>query len=161
MYKIPAKTLFFGKNLIYVPECHSTNDLAWELVKTAKAGEGTIVITSNQTAGRGQRGNAWEATAGLNLTFSIVFKPTFLAPHQQFALNMFSSLAVAQALAEANVPGLRVKWPNDVMSGARKMVGILVENTVQANRINHTVAGIGINVNQQAFDVPNATSINW
>lgn len=159
MYKIPAKTLFFGKNLIYVSECHSTNDLAWELVKSQKAGEGAIIVTDYQTAGRGQRGNAWEAAAGLNLTFSLVLKPTFLAPNQHFALNMFTSLAVLQALAEAGVTDLHVKWPNDVMSGTRKIVGILVENTVQANHIVHTVAGIGVNVNQEAFEAPTATSI--
>ncbi len=88
MYKIPANTLFMGKNLVYVPECHSTNTLALELSQRTSVAEGTIVITDNQTNGRGQRGNEWFSEPYKNLTFSLIVKPTFLKPIDQFNLTI-------------------------------------------------------------------------
>ncbi|QLH32116.1 MAG: hypothetical protein HWD62_06445 [Cyclobacteriaceae bacterium] len=59
MYKIPARTLFMGKNLVFVPDCHSTNSLAMDMAQRTSSMEGTVVITDNQYSGRGQRGNLW------------------------------------------------------------------------------------------------------
>src|SRR5213079_1854485 len=78
LYKILAKTLFVGQRLVFVPECQSTNTLLFDLASKSALPEGTVVITSNQFAGRGQRGNTWQAAAGMNLTFSVLLKPSFL-----------------------------------------------------------------------------------
>lgn len=160
MYKIPAKTLFIGKNLIYVPECHSTNDLAAQMVLQPSAHEGTVIISDKQTKGRGQRGNRWLTEPGKNLTFSIILKPSFLAPSQQFFLTMVISLGVYDLIRSSlNQKHAFIKWPNDLMIDQKKVCGILIENQLRGNEIVHSVAGIGLNVNQEKFSLPSATSL--
>ena len=160
MYKIPATTLFMGQNLVFVPECHSTNDLALKLCQQSSGPEGTVVITLHQTKGRGQRGNTWEAAPGKNLTLSVVLKPTFLAVKDQFFLNIVSSLAVLDYLKSRTSKEVKVKWPNDVMADNRKICGILIENQLQGSAFTNVVAGIGLNINQQQFAVSTATSLS-
>ncbi|MCE2957810.1 MAG: biotin--[acetyl-CoA-carboxylase] ligase [Bacteroidota bacterium] len=159
MYKILANTLFLGKNVVYVPECHSTSSLLLELTNKTNLPEGTIVITDNQTRGRGQRGNTWEAAPKMNLTFSILLKPTFLLVGEQFAITQAVSLALADYLRQRGAVPVKIKWPNDLMIGEQKVAGILIENTLAGNSIQQSVVGIGININQQAFEVPTATSL--
>lgn len=159
MYKILANTLFIGKNVVYVPECHSTSSLLLELTNKTNLPEGTIVITDNQTRGRGQRGNTWEAAPKMNLTFSILLKPTFLLVGEQFAITQAVSLALADFLRQRGAAPVKIKWPNDLMIGEQKVAGILIENTLAGNSIQQSVVGIGININQQAFEVPTATSL--
>lgn len=158
MYKIPARTVFIGKNLVYVPECHSTNDLA--AASQESFSEGTVVITDHQTAGRGQRGNTWLTEPSKNITLSIVLKPTFLLPRDQFNLNIAISLAVYDTLSLNINTRVFIKWPNDLIVSEKKVSGILIENQVMGSRIMHSVVGIGINVNQHRFNVPTATSMS-
>lgn len=159
MYKIPANTLFTGQTLVYMPECHSTNAEALALLQRSRpVAEGTVVITDNQMAGRGQRGNTWESEPWRNLTFSIILKPTFLHPKDQFALNMAVSLGLYDYLI-AQTADAKIKWPNDMMLGNKKTCGILIENQVSGRQIQSTIVGIGLNVNQLRFDVPTATSL--
>ena len=159
MYKIPANTLFTGQRLVFVPECHSTNSLASELATQSILSEGTVVITSHQTAGRGQRGNSWETAAGMNLTFSILVKPAFLSIKNQFYLTMITSLAVTDFLKEQSVADVKIKWPNDILVGKNKICGILIENSIQKEVIQHSIVGIGLNINQHNFSTPTATSL--
>ncbi|MEQ8302389.1 MAG: biotin--[acetyl-CoA-carboxylase] ligase [Cyclobacteriaceae bacterium] len=160
MYKIPAKTLFMGKNLVFMPECHSTSTIASELTQMADCVEGTVVITDNQTAGRGQKGSLWQTAPGQNLTFSIVVKPTFLLPKDQFLLSMAISLGILDYLkSEIVSKKLNVKWPNDILVGTKKICGILIENHIQGSSISNSVIGIGLNVNQRGFGDLAATSL--
>ena len=160
MYKILANTLFPGKKVIYMPTCHSTNEVALKMTGNSAPLEGTVVITDYQTAGKGQRGNCWQSARGENLTLSVILKPTFITPSCQFFLNMAVSLAVRATVLDF-VPQAKctVKWPNDVFIGRRKVAGILIENTVRKNHIEWSVAGVGLNVNQKDFGVLNATSL--
>ncbi len=160
MYKIPASTLFLGKNLLFMPECHSTNSLALDLCQQSCPAEGTLVITDRQTSGRGQRGNSWEAEPEMNLTFSLILKPTFLAIKDQFMLSMAISLAVRDYLADLLKQSVGIKWPNDILVNEFKICGILIENQLAAGLLNYSVVGIGLNVNQQNFASPSATSIS-
>jgi BirA family biotin operon repressor/biotin-[acetyl-CoA-carboxylase] ligase len=121
--------------------------------------EGTIVVTDNQTAGRGQRGNVWLAQPGQNLTFSLILKPVFLRATEQFWLNIAISLAIADTLHPLIGHDLRIKWPNDIYVQDQKLGGILIENTLQGYNIACSVVGMGINVNQIEFSYPTATSI--
>ncbi len=159
MYKILADTLFLGKNVVFVPECHSTNTLLLELAQKTQQPEGTLVITQAQTKGRGQRGNGWEAEPGKNLTFSLLLKPNFLAAYAQFNLTMAVSLALTDFLS-AHLPARPlIKWPNDILVQSKKITGILIENTLAGENIQQSVVGIGLNVNQRQFSSPTATSI--
>ena len=158
---VTPQTLFTGQQLIWLPSCASTNTEAQTLIVQNRASEGCTVITDFQTAGRGQRGNQWEGAAAENLMLSVVWQPTFLAAAQQFQLSQAVALGVhdwAAALLGPD-PKLKLKWPNDLYYGAQKLGGILIENTLSGPKIQYSIIGIGLNINQQRFDVPTATSI--
>jgi BirA family transcriptional regulator, biotin operon repressor / biotin---[acetyl-CoA-carboxylase] ligase len=160
LYKIPASTLFLGKNLVFMPECHSTNSYALQLCQHSPlAPEGTVVITDNQTAGRGQRGNNWITEPGKNLTFSIILKPAFLNTKDQFFLSVFTSLSLRDYLQAKGCSSIRIKWPNDIYVGSKKICGVLIENVVSGSRFSNVVIGIGLNINQVRFGVDSATSL--
>lgn len=161
MEPLRPQTLFTGQQVIWLPECGSTNTVARELLGQNRATDGCTVITDKQTAGRGQRGNQWEAAPGENLTLSVLWKPTFLPATEQFRLNMAVALAVhdwAAGLLGPD-PALRLKWPNDLYYHDQKLGGILIENTLNGAQIHASVVGIGMNVNQREFAVPTATSL--
>ena len=115
MHNFQPKTLFLGKNTIYLPSCHSTNDTAAEIIQNAQAFDGTIVITSDQTSGRGQRGNTWETLPGQNITMSVILKPDFLNASQQFSLNIAISLGIYAFLSKYISEELKIKWPNGLL----------------------------------------------
>lgn len=159
MYKILANTVFLGKDIIHLTECHSTNDEALRRLKVKEIAEGSIIITDNQTKGRGQRGNTWEVEPGKNLTFSIVLRPDFLMPTEQFWLNMIVSIAIWETLS-SYLSGIWIKWPNDLVHDhSGKIVGVLIENLIQNTSIEHAVVGIGLNINQRNFTLPNVCSM--
>lgn len=159
MYKIPAHTLFLGKSIQYMQSCHSTNDIAKLALQNHDISEGFLFITDEQTQGRGQRGNSWFSEAGKNLTCSIVLCPKFLPLHEQFYLNMISSLAVQKTFEDQGVENVKVKWPNDVLISQKKAAGILIENSVKNNKLEWTVLGVGVNINQMRFHLERATSL--
>lgn len=159
---ISPTTLFTGQQLVWLPACPSTNSEAQQLLRENRASEGCTVITDDQTAGRGQRGNQWLAAPGENLTLSVVWLPTFLDANQQFLLSQAVALGVydwAEALLQPT-PQLRLKWPNDLYFGTKKFGGILIENSLSGAKIQSSIVGIGLNVNQQHFSVPTATSLS-
>ena len=159
MYKIYPKTLFAGQIIKYLPSCQSTNDEAADLIAHNDPAEGTIVVTDNQTAGRGQRGNVWLAQSGQNLTYSLILRPVFLRATDQFWLNMAISLGITDTLQPLLGDALRIKWPNDIYVGDQKLGGILIENTLHGYDIAWSVVGMGLNVNQTEFAYATATSV--
>jgi BirA family transcriptional regulator, biotin operon repressor / biotin---[acetyl-CoA-carboxylase] ligase len=152
-------TLFMGQQLFFLPVCESTNSEAQQLLLKNKAREGCVVLTDEQTRGRGQRGNSWEAAPGKNITLSVILSPVFLAVRHQFYLNMAVSLAVLDLLREQGLEQAQVKWPNDLYFEDKKLGGILIENTVNSLSIQHSIAGIGLNINQLHFGIATATSL--
>lgn len=161
MHKFFAKTAFLGKNVIYLPECHSTNDLLMDYARMGKAKEGTIVITDFQSVGKGQRGNQWESEPGANLLFSIMLQPDYLVPKSQFYIGLCMALATVkaiEALSEAQA-GLQVKWPNDLYLNEKKIAGILLESSLSGNRVDFVVLGMGLNVKQLQFENEKASSL--
>jgi BirA family transcriptional regulator, biotin operon repressor / biotin---[acetyl-CoA-carboxylase] ligase len=156
---IAPATLFTGRNCVNLPECHSTNDYTLNLLSEKEVPEGTIIITGNQTKGKGQRGNSWYSEPNKNLTFSLVFKPSFLPVGKQFYLNIITSLSVHQTLTHFIEKKVSIKWPNDVYVGDKKICGILIHNNLKGKNISSSVIGIGLNVNQKSFDLPAATSV--
>ncbi|HEX5791513.1 MAG TPA: biotin--[acetyl-CoA-carboxylase] ligase [Luteolibacter sp.] len=122
---------------------HSTNDSLLELAKQG-APDGLVLLAHEQSGGRGRRGAAWLSSAGENLTFSILNRPTqarALWPR----LSLVTGLAVAEAI-ESFGGRAGIKWPNDLWIDGRKVAGILVEATDDA-----VVVGIGINVHSTDF----------
>jgi BirA family transcriptional regulator, biotin operon repressor / biotin---[acetyl-CoA-carboxylase] ligase len=155
------KTLFTGQTLIKLDKTESTNDFASSLLANQNVFEGTVVFTHCQTSGKGQRGKAWHSEPGKNLTISVIFKPDFLPVTLQFEFSKAMALAVADFVLVAGMDNVRVKWPNDIYVNDSKIAGILIQNLIKNDKIQYSIVGIGLNINQKAFpeDVPNPTSL--
>lgn len=134
----------------------STNDEA----RDARYVHGDIVSAECQTAGRGRRGHTWASEPGANLTFSAVLCPDFLNVREQFLLSEVVALALVDTFGRYGI-STRIKWTNDIYAGDSKIAGVLIEQNLSGERIARSVAGIGINVNQRAFDasLPNPVSM--
>jgi BirA family biotin operon repressor/biotin-[acetyl-CoA-carboxylase] ligase len=137
----------------YHQECWSTNALARESALTLPSG--AVVVTDRQTRGRGRLDRTWLSEPGKDLTFSVLLRPS-LAPAQAQLMSLAAGLAVAEVL-EGRL-GLRgtvgLKWPNDVLLDGRKVCGVLVEGSLDADRLHWVVVGVGLNVNSQASRWP-------
>ncbi|WP_411032271.1 biotin--[acetyl-CoA-carboxylase] ligase [Spongiimicrobium sp. 3-5] len=120
----------------------------------------TVVMTKKQLKGRGQMGTTWLSEAGKNLTFSVLKNNLAMPASKQFLLNKCVSLAVSDALKEFGIPNITIKWPNDILSGHYKICGILIENVLSGNKIQASIIGVGLNVNQTKFnDLPHVSSL--
>lgn len=148
--------------LIPLAETDSTNRYISQLYRErgATLAEWTTVTAEFQTAGKGQRGNSWEAEAGQNLLFSFLLRPLFLEARRQFVLSQLVCLALKEVLDE-ETGDISVKWPNDIYWREKKICGILIENDLEGHRIGCCITGIGLNVNQTRFtsDAPNPVSL--
>lgn len=139
-------TRLLGREIIYLPCVGSTSDIAWRLAQIG-AREGILVLAEEQVAGRGRRGRSWQAPYGSSLLVSLLLRPIFLPPRRAFLVTALAGLAVAQAIAGETGLAPRLKWPNDVMLGERKVCGILVDLEGEADRLSWAVVGWGLNVN--------------
>jgi BirA family biotin operon repressor/biotin-[acetyl-CoA-carboxylase] ligase len=155
------KTLFTGKNSIWLQKVSSTNQVASEQILCHHPPDGTAVLAKFQTTGKGQAGANWESDTGKNLLLSYIFYPGFIEPRDLFALNKAIALGVYDYLKLVLKEHVAIKWPNDILYRDKKIAGILIENSVTFSEVNHSVVGIGINVNQQKFKsyAPEAESL--
>lgn len=146
------RTRVMGRRILCVDVCASTNDLAWKEALEG-APEGTVVFAEEQTAGRGRFGRSWVAPRGKAILCSVVLRPEIEAER----VPLVTALG---ALAVADVAGreARIRFPNDVMLGGRKVAGILVEARFVGVRPDIFVLGIGLNVNAHPPGV-NAASL--
>jgi len=147
--------------IIKINATNSTNSFLKELAQNSSLDEITVAVTNNQTSGRGQMNNSWISEPYKNLTFSLFTTLKKVKVEHQAYLNFAVSLAIYDVLLEYDVPNLYIKWPNDIMSGKKKICGILIENTFSHSRIKNTIIGIGLNVNQEKFhkNLTNASSL--
>lgn len=141
----------FGDPHYHFAELDSTNDYCLRLIQQQEVVEGTLITTDYQTKGKGQFHRTWHSQMGQNLIMSLVIKPHFLSLIDQFGLNLFSSVAIARMLKHFVSQKVYVKWPNDIIVEDQKICGILIQNLIQNVTINHSIIGIGLNVNQTEF----------
>jgi len=144
-------TLFIGQNKIELPSVESTNNFAANLIKETNVLDGTVIMADKQTKGRGLAKNTWISAPGENLTCSYVLRPNFLKIEHRFFLSMAVSLALVKVLRSLGIAAI-IKWPNDILVGALKISGILIENNIQGDKINSSIVGVGLNVNQSIFE---------
>ncbi len=151
--------MFVGQLLFSLNEVNSTNDFLIKKLESERLLEGTIVITKQQTKGKGQRGKSWLSSDGQSLLFSLLLYPK-CAIQQQFYLNKAIAVSICQALSEINIKA-KIKWPNDIYVGKKKIAGILIENTINSSQLKQSIVGVGLNVNQAEFssELLNPTSI--
>jgi len=146
--------------LIKLDAIDSTNDFLKSLSSQDELENFTVVTAENQTKGKGQVGGVWKSEAGKNLTMSVLVKDFLFSNEEVFNLSVLVSLSVAEVLKSLNIPDICVKWPNDILSYNKKLVGILIENTIKSDGRIVSVVGIGTNVNQTDFsELPTASSI--
>ena len=155
--------MLIGNDIIFLEEVDSTNRYLSDWLSKEKVKEGTLVWAFCQTAGRGLDNNSWESIPGRNLTFSFVLYPSFLAANRQFYITKAISLALVD-LIRNELPGnyeVKIKWPNDIYIGNRKVAGVLIQNGVKGEQFEYSIIGIGLNVNQESFspDLPNPGSL--
>lgn len=144
--------LTFGIPRRWLAVTASTNDAArdWAL---AGAPQGALVVAGKQTRGRGQQGKPWSSPRGKGLYASVVLRPDWSA-ERAADLTILAGMAAYGALRELGVPELSVKRPNDILSGGKKLAGVLVESRVGRGGIDFAIAGIGINVAQTMEELP-------
>ncbi|HKI89951.1 MAG TPA: biotin--[acetyl-CoA-carboxylase] ligase [Draconibacterium sp.] len=149
-----------AKTPIILSKVDSTNNYANHLILSEAAEEGTVVLAHYQEKGRGQVGNQWESEAGKNLLCSVILYPKFLLAEHQFFISKAVSLALYDFLKN-EIGNVTIKWPNDLYAGKEKIAGILIENAIKGKFLLQSVAGIGLNLNQEKFlsDAPNPVSL--
>ncbi|WP_224483541.1 biotin--[acetyl-CoA-carboxylase] ligase [Robertkochia aurantiaca] len=147
-------------NIIKLNAIDSTNSYLKKMAASGGVSDNTVVVSDEQTSGRGQMGTVWRSEPGKNLTFSLFKEIRRLQREEQFYLSMAVSLGILKGLETFDIPSLRIKWPNDILSGNAKICGILIENIFKENQMRSSVIGIGLNVNQLDFeDLLNASSM--
>ncbi|MDQ3646895.1 MAG: biotin--[acetyl-CoA-carboxylase] ligase [Actinomycetota bacterium] len=159
-----ALTGRFGAPLRCLDEVGSTNTVALRWAAEEGAPEGALVVTEHQTEGRGRWGRRWLSQPGKLLQFSLILSPD-LAGDDVGLLTTALGVACARGIETCTGLAARVKWPNDVTIGGRKVSGILVESVLSGGAIQTAVAGVGINVRWDQDEIPpdiaaRATSID-
>ena len=145
--------------LIKLDAIDSTNNFLKELAREQLTQNFTVVTAETQTNGKGQMGAQWSSEHGKNIIMSILTKDFLFNVDDIFDLNIITSLSVIEALEEYSIPDLSIKWPNDIMSGNKKIGGILIENIIKNDCI-YSIVGLGLNVNQTNFkNLPKASSL--
>lgn len=147
-------------HLIKVSAINSTNSFTRELLRENPQLPLTCIVAKKQLQGRGQRNTTWDAEEGKNLTFSVFLPRPEVSPAHQFLLSATVATALLKALKKFELPRLKIKWPNDILSANRKLAGILIENIIGEAKITGAIIGIGLNVNQEDFEnLPQAGSM--
>lgn len=138
-----------GRSIYYYPVTDSTNIRIKQLAE-AGAVHGTLAVADKQEAGKGRRGRSWYSDAGTGVWMSILLRPQ-LKPEQASMITLVAAMAVSAAVKEVSGLSAGIKWPNDIVSGGKKVCGILTEMSIEACCISYVVCGIGINVNHKEF----------
>ena len=151
-------------NIIKIPRLASTNSYMQEQVEKKALQEGDVVRALFQDEGKGQGGNNWESEYGKNLLFSMMLEPKTIDASQQFILTQLVSLALLEEIIEFLVSfniDVKIKWPNDIYVDNKKIAGMLFQNSIKGNKIDYSIVGIGVNINQLKFlsSAPNPISI--
>lgn len=153
------KTEVMGREIYCYQEVNSTNEVAKS--KSAANLEGTVVLAETQTAGRGRLARPWDSPQG-GIWMSIILKPK-IPMAQAYRINMAVSVALARAISGLYGLEAKIKWPNDILIGERKLCGILMEISAEVDQLDYAVVGIGINTNLDVSVFPEkwrATSIS-
>ena len=145
-------TRLIGSEILVFEETASTNDVIEQLAH-AGGHEGLVVFAESQTRGRGRHGRPWVSPRGKGLWFSVLLRPP-IPPAAVARLTVAASVAVASAVRALAGLDTRIKWPNDVTVGGRKLAGILTEMRGEADEVTLAILGIGINVNCTPEDFP-------
>lgn len=144
-------TKAIGKTICYFDHIESTNKTAKEIA-SGEGEHGTVVISEEQTEGRGRIGRSWSSPKKKGIWMSIIVRPD-ISPTDATKMTQIAAASVYSALGEMDLE-TEIKWPNDIILNGKKVCGILTEMSSEMMQINYMVIGIGINVNQDIVDIP-------
>jgi BirA family biotin operon repressor/biotin-[acetyl-CoA-carboxylase] ligase len=147
-----GKTKVIGRDIQVFEQTTSTNDVIEKLARD-DVKEGVVVFAESQTKGRGRLGRKWMSPTHKGLWFSILLRPN-LRPQETTQLTVASAIAVRRAVKTVTGLSPEIKWPNDLLIGGKKVVGILTEMSAEVDRVRHIILGIGVDVNQDAAEFP-------
>ncbi|MBO3443953.1 biotin--[acetyl-CoA-carboxylase] ligase [Clostridium sp. CCUG 7971] len=140
-------TDFIGNNIIHFQTIDSTNDYAKKIASEKE--DGTVIISEEQTKGKGRLGRQWYSKSHEGIWMSIVLKPNIM-PYKAPFITLIAGASIVKALNDLEVKTL-IKWPNDIILNGKKISGILTELSAEIERVNHIVLGMGINVKTMEF----------
>ena len=138
-----------GREIIVLDTVGSTNDYLKTLGNNG-CREGVVVAAREQTKGKGRLGRIWQSKRDENIAFSVLLRPQ-IAPGGVAAVTPLTGLAICKALRETTGLDCKIKWPNDIVVGNKKLVGILAEMTAEFDAVEYIIIGVGINVDQKSF----------
>lgn len=147
-----GKTKVVGRDIQVFEQTTSTNDVVEKLARDGVK-EGVVVFAESQTKGRGRLGRVWQSPTRKGLWFSVLLRPK-LRPQEATQLTVISSTALRRAIKTVTGLTADIKWPNDLLIGGKKVVGILTEMSAEVDRVRHIIIGIGVDVNQDANEFP-------
>ena len=136
------KTKVIGKRVHYFEEIDSTQNFAQQIASDKKE-NGAIIIAEKQTAGRGRLDRKWTSPKG-GISFSIIIHPKFDVSSSTL-VPILSAVALSKSIKSVLGIETEVKWPNDITTNGKKVAGILVDASFQANSIDYLILGVGIN----------------
>ncbi len=145
--KHDLNTRYIGKEVIHFDTIGSTNDYAKKVA--VESNDGTIVVSEEQTSGRGRRGKEWHSIKGDGIWLSVVLKPD-IYPYKAPFITQIAGASIVKALKNLGIDA-SIKWPNDIIVNNKKVSGILTELGAEIDRINYIVLGIGMNVKTMNF----------
>ena len=149
-YGLKAKSI--GREVVYYDKLSSTTDEAWQL-GCDNASEGTVVCAESQSKGRGRMGRIWVSPKYKGIYFSVIFRPG--VPLTEIpCITLLTAVALVRRLKRLANLDISIKWPNDILSGGRKLAGILTELNAEQDRVNFVIAGMGLNVNNTEKELP-------
>lgn len=144
------KTNYIGRKIIYFDTLDSTNTEIKKLANQEEK-EGLVVISEEQTAGRGRLGRAWASPKYSSVYFSLLLRP-MLKPYEVSGITIVMGTAVCRALRKYTGLDVKIKWPNDIIINSKKVCGILTEMNAEIDAVNYIIVGVGINVNISDFN---------
>lgn len=141
------ETKFMGKNILHFDTLGSTNDYARSVANDEK--DGTVIISEEQTKGRGRLGRGWKSKESEGIWMSIILKPDII-PYEAPFITLIAGSSIVKALDNLGIRTL-IKWPNDIILNGKKICGILTELSAEIERVKYVIPGIGINVKTMEF----------
>ena len=151
LYQKNLCTTILGREFHYHPQTNSTNEDAWQCFIDGTP-DGTLILTDNQTNGKGRRQNKWVSTPDKSLTFSFILHSE-LELEKMGLLPLLTGISIVRGIESATAIQTGLKWPNDIMLNEKKMGGILIESKQIQNGLG-VVVGVGLNINENAQDIP-------
>ncbi|MEO6289605.1 MAG: biotin--[acetyl-CoA-carboxylase] ligase [Ginsengibacter sp.] len=150
-----------SKNFIILEKVDSTNNYAMGIVRKGMGNNGDAVFAMEQTAGKGRRERTWKSLKGENIILTLIAEMQWLPVFSQFQLSLAVSLGCYDFVAKYVEESIKIKWPNDIFINDRKAGGILIENVINGSLWQWSIIGIGLNVNQEDFEMHQLQAISF